>query len=277
MSAPRLARWLTQVAAPEDRRADMLGDLEEVHGRRRQRGAARAWLTTVLETALIALLLAADRLKPALQARAWLRSADVWHAFRLMQREPFTTVTATAAMTVGICLMTVAAASAEALLFSSLPFEGGERFALVRAWQEPERTPVQLSADEYAQISVQASAFSHLGAGSQSRGNVTLPSGAVDEATTAGITPASLGFLPYRPILGRPLTPADAELGAPAVVVIREAFWQRAFGGSVDAIGATLEVDGASRTIVGVMPNEFKFPTEHRICGRRSTRSSTLG
>ena len=47
-------------------------------------------------------------------SRAWLRSADVWHAFRLMQREPFTTVTATAAMTVGICLMTVAAASAEA-------------------------------------------------------------------------------------------------------------------------------------------------------------------
>jgi predicted permease len=238
----------------------MLGDLEEVHGRRRRGGAARAWVTTVLEAALICALLAADGVKPALQARAWFRGADVWQAFRLMRREPFTTVTATAAMAVGIGLMTVAAATVEALLFSSLPFEGGERFVSIRAWQEPERAPAQLTANEFAQLAGQASALSHLGVGSQSRGNVTLPGGAIDEATTAAITPASLGFLPYTPILGRPLTPADAAPGAPPVVAIREAFWHRVFGGSADAVGATLEVDGIRRMIVGVMPNELQFP-----------------
>ena len=260
MSAPRLARWLTSVAAPPDRRGDMLGDLEEVHARRRRGGAAPAWLTTVLEAALIALLMAADRVKSAPRRRAWFRGADVWHAFRVMRREPFTTVTATVAMAVGIGLMTVAAATVEALLFSRLPFEGGERFVLLRAWQEPERVPIQLTADEYALVATQASAFSHVGAGSQSRGNVTLPAGVVDEATTAGITPASLAFLPHTPVLGRPLRPADAEPGAPPVVMIREAFWRRVFGGSADAVGAALEVDGIRRTIVGVMPNELQFP-----------------
>ena len=238
----------------------MLGDLEEVHARRQRHGAAAAWLATVLETAVIAALMTADRIRTARAPRAWLRGADVRHAFRLMRREPFTTVTATVAMAVGIGLVTVAAASVEALLFSRLPFEGGERFVLLRAWQEPERVQIQLTADEYASVAAQASVFSHLGAGSQTRGNVTLPAGVVDEATTAGITPASLAFLPYSPILGRPLTPADAEPGAPPVVMIREAFWQRVFGGSMDAVGATLEVDGIRRTIVGVMPNELQFP-----------------
>jgi predicted permease len=258
MSAPRVARWLTRATAPAERRADMLGDLEEVHARRRRRGAARAWLTTVLESVLVALLMTADRL--AFEASAWCRSADVWNALRLMGREPFTTATAAVSMTVGIGLMTVAAATAEALLFSRLPFEGGDRFVSVRAWQEPQRVPLELTADDFALISAQTKAFAHVGAGSQSRGNVTLPEGVIDEATTAAITPASLAFLPYAPILGRPLTTADTEPGATPVVMIREAFWRRVFGGSANAVGATLEVDGARHTIVGVMPNELQFP-----------------
>ena len=142
MSAPRLARWLTRASAPQDRREDMLGDLEEVHTRRRQGSAAHAWVTTVLESLLIALLLAADCLRPALQARAWFRGEDVRQALRLISRQPFTTVTAGVSMAVGIGLMTVAAATAEALLFSRLPFEGGDRFVLLRAWQEIRRAHV---------------------------------------------------------------------------------------------------------------------------------------
>jgi predicted permease len=42
--------------------------------------------------------------------------------------------------------------------------------------------------------------------------------------------------------------------------MIREAFWRSFFGGSTEAIGATLELDGTLRTIVGVMPNELQFP-----------------
>ncbi len=260
MSAPRLARWLMRAAVPPDRRDDMLGDLEEVHARRRERGAARAWLTTTLESLYIALLVASDSITQATKSAAWFRGEDVRHAFRLMRTEPFTTVTAGVAMAVGIGLLTVAAATAEALLFSRLPFEGGDRFVSLRALHEPTRAPLQLSADEYALLATQTNSFSHVGAGSQSRGNVTLSDGLVHEARTAAITPASLAFLPYAPILGRSLMPTDAEPGAPAAVMIRESFWRRALGASANAVGATLEIDGAARTIVGVMPNELQFP-----------------
>jgi hypothetical protein len=238
----------------------MLGDLEEVHRRRRVTGPARAWLTTVSEAALIAVVLTADRLRPSLHVREWFSGTDVRFGIRLMRREPIITLTATVALALGVGLLTVGAATVETMLFSRLPFENGERFVLIRALHEPERRPARLTPDEYGAIATQATILTHLGAASQSRENVTLPSGAVDEATTAGITPTSLRFLPYGPFRGRLLTPTDAAPGAIPVVMIREAFWRRAFGAVDDAIGARIEVGGIGRTVVGIVPDDFKFP-----------------
>lgn len=46
------------------------------------------------------------------------------------------------------------------------------------------------------------------------------------------------------------------------VAVISWKLWQRAFGGARDVLGRTLNVDGTPRTIVGVMPSDFDFPTD---------------
>lgn len=259
--APRLARWLTGLAAPANRRAEMLGDLEEVHQRRRAAGATRAWVVTVFDAAAIAMVLTGEHFRSMLQVRDWYSAGDVAQGLRLMRRQPVVTITATVALTLGIGLLTVGVATVETLLFSQLPFAGGERFVLVNAWTEPERRPLALAPEESALLAARATTLAHLGAVSQNRENATLRSGVVDEVTTAGITPSSLAFLPYHPIRGRRLHVADAEPGAVPVIMIREAFWQRAFGGSAEAIGSVLDVNGVRRTIVGVMPNDFGFPS----------------
>jgi putative ABC transport system permease protein len=240
----------------------MLGDLEEMHHRRRQAtGATRAWLSTIGETALIAVVLAGDRLRPALHPGQWFGGTDVRLGFRVMRRQPIITVTATVSLALGIGLFTVGAATVETVLFSRLPFEGGERFIQIRALQEPQRGPARLTADEYGAIASRASTLTHLGAVSQSQENVRLPSGTVDQATLIGITPTSLSLLPYAPVRGRLLSPADAVPGAVPVVMIGEAFWRRAFGAADGAIGARIDVGGTSRTVVGVAPNDVKFPS----------------
>ncbi len=262
MMAPRLARWLTTLAAPADRRAEMLGDLEEVHQRRRARSAARAWIVTVFEAITIALALTSERIRSVLQIRDWYSAGDIAQGLRLMRRQPVVTVTATVALTLGIGLLMIGVATIDTLLFSRLPFAGGERFVLINAWEEPERRPLALAPDDSALLAARATTLAHLGAVSQNRENATLSSGVVDEVNTAGITPSSLAFLPYEPIRGRRLHAADAEPGAVPVIMIREAFWKRAFGGSAEAIGAVLDVGGVRRTIVGVMPNDFEFPNK---------------
>jgi putative ABC transport system permease protein len=73
-------------------------------------------------------------------------------------------------------------------------------------------------------------------------------------------TPTSTLFstLGARPILGR--VPVDAD--EDRVVVISHALWSSWFGGDSSVIGRTYEIGGASRTVVGVMGPEFRFPED---------------
>ncbi len=72
---------------------------------------------------------------------------------------------------------------------------------------------------------------------------------------TVGLFP-TLGISPQ---LGRHFAADEGLEGAPDVAIISYGYWQRRFGGSPDALGGTLMVDGEPYTIVGVMPAGFRI------------------
>jgi putative ABC transport system permease protein len=61
------------------------------------------------------------------------------------------------------------------------------------------------------------------------------------------------------PLLGRVTIPADAAPGAEPVAVLGYRFWQRQFGGDPGVLGRRMTLDGAVRTVVGVMPRRFMW------------------
>src|SRR3954469_6936141 len=61
-------------------------------------------------------------------------------------------------------------------------------------------------------------------------------------------------ILQIRPFLGRLLSPADDDIGAPPAVVVAHWFWETNLGADPSAVGKTLTVNGRSTTIVGVAP-----------------------
>ncbi|MGE0041075.1 MAG: ABC transporter permease [Vicinamibacterales bacterium] len=262
MNTPRPARWLLRLLVQADRLDDVLGDLEEVHARRRRGGPALAWAATVAEAGVVGGALLWIRLRSAAwpDLRHAVAATDVRLALRLMRRQPIVTLTAGVALALGIGLATVGFGFAEALLDSRLPFEGGDRFVRIDVVQEPEHTPARLRPDDYQVLATGTPLLEHLGALSMSHAYATLPSGATDIVTTAGLTPSSLRLLPYAPLRGRLFVPADGRAGAEPVVMLREAYWRRALGAADDVVGATIEVGGVSRTIVGVAPDQFEFP-----------------
>jgi putative ABC transport system permease protein len=75
--------------------------------------------------------------------------------------------------------------------------------------------------------------------------------------TTAGV----FSVLRVPPTHGRTIQEADEEPGAEPVVVLSDGLWRRRFGGAPSTVGATLQVDGVSHRIVGVMPPDFRFPS----------------
>jgi len=65
--------------------------------------------------------------------------------------------------------------------------------------------------------------------------------------------------------MGRAFSAEDDEPGSPPVVLLSDAFWRSQFGGAMDIVGKTVQLDGATHEIIGVAPAGFEFP-------RRGTR-----
>src|SRR5262245_60667147 len=63
-----------------------------------------------------------------------------------------------------------------------------------------------------------------------------------------------------QPLLGRVITREDDKKGGPFVTVLGYPLWRREFGGDPGVIGKTITLSGASYTVVGVMPADFKTP-----------------
>lgn len=81
----------------------------------------------------------------------------------------------------------------------------------------------------------------------------------------APVSPELFSLLRIAPAAGRFFSSDEAEEGADDVVVIGHGLWQERFGGSAGALGQSLVIDDRPRTIVGVAPPGFAFPSEETI------------
>jgi putative ABC transport system permease protein len=63
------------------------------------------------------------------------------------------------------------------------------------------------------------------------------------------------------PVIGRNFTRDDCELQSPLVALLGYGFWQTHFGGNRDVLGATIRLDNAVATVIGVLPAWFNRTT----------------
>jgi predicted permease len=93
--------------------------------------------------------------------------------------------------------------------------------------------------------------------------NVSDPRGGSEpqRITATQMTASVITLLRIPPLLGRNFSEAEDLPRGPNVVVISEGLWRTRFGADPSVIGRTLEVNGTTREIVGVMPQRFRFPT----------------
>jgi predicted permease len=190
----------------------------------------------------------------------WITASEIRLALRLIAKQPVLSLTIVLALATGVCLATIGFTLREAVLNSSLPFANGDRFVRLVMHSEAEDN-VEVDLDGYHAIRDTSNTFTHLGAEGGAEFALENPDGTVEPMTVGLITPRSFQFLPAVPLLGRTLTAADGEPGAEPVVVLRESVWRRRFGASPSIVGQSIQLSGRARTVVGVLPDTFKFPT----------------
>jgi predicted permease len=146
------------------------------------------------------------------------------------------------------------------VLARPLPWPDADRIVRVDETREgspePPRHFTNVAYNSWKQA---ATTIAHIGA--YSHMTLTVDAGAGPERVdVAPVTASLFDVMGVRPARGRAFT-ADEEL-ADDVAVLSHGFWTRRFGGDEAAIGRTLTVGGKSRTIVGVMPPRFDFPSD---------------
>lgn len=184
-------------------------------------------------------------------------SQDFRYAARMLRKNPgFTAVTAVT-LALGIGANTAMFSVVDSVLLRPLPYKHSERLVIV--WEKPPKEQRNsASAANFLDWREQNHVFDNLVGTTFASVNLSgkgLPE-RVDGMRTSWDFFEMLGV---RPVLGRTFVADDDRAGAPRVTVLSHAAWQRRFGGDPQIIGRAITADGQKCTVIGVMPERFRF------------------
>ena len=146
---------------------------------------------------------------------------------------------------------------------TTLPLDEGERVVVLQPWDPVARSWRGASVLDFERWRRTLRTVEEVSAFRRFAGNLTPPNGAPVPVTAAQMTANGFRVARVQPLLGRALLEQDEAPGAPPVVVIGYDAWQAQFAGDTGALGRTVELDGVAHTVVGVMPEGFRFPVSH--------------
>src|SRR5581483_3963369 len=105
--------------------------------------------------------------------------------------------------------------------------------------------------------------FSALTAISSIRVQITGPQPAPPaEISAARVSQDFFKTIGVEPVMGRVFLDSENERGGNDVALISNKLWRNRFGSDASVVGKTVAVDGATTTIIGVMPPGFDFSNE---------------
>ena len=185
---------------------------------------------------------------------------DVRYGLRVLWARPGFALTAIVTLALGIGANTAIFSVASGLLLRPLPYPGGDRLAMI--WMDNARINLREDWHSFPNVEdyrTQSTTFEHVAVfNNMSR---TFGDGDPERVIGAHATASLFNVLGVWPRHGRVFTPAESEQGAAPVVVLSHALWQRRFGGRMDVIESTVQMNGRGTKIIGVMPEGFAFPT----------------
>jgi putative ABC transport system permease protein len=181
---------------------------------------------------------------------------DLRYGARMLYKNPGFTLIAVLTLSLGIGANTAIFSVVNALLLRPLPYAEPERLVLLSSTRAGQRHSA--SYPNYADWRERAQSFEGMAIGWPQ--NFTLMGG--DNAARVPGYSVNWNFFPLLRVqsqLGRMFTEADDRYGAPRTVILSHGFWQRRFGGALNAIGQTLQLTNETYTVIGVLPPGFEY------------------
>jgi predicted permease len=188
---------------------------------------------------------------------------DVRYGARTLRKAPGFALIVIATLALVIGASTTVFSLVNAILVKTLPYPQSDRIVL--PWLT---TPVGLnigsdvipwSEGQFRMVTREQKSFEWLAALQPASFNLT---GAGEPEMVDGIRTSADLFptLGVSAAIGRVFTQEEDQPGRANEVLLSDGLWRQRFGGDPAVVGRAVELNGASYTVVGVMPRGFVFP-----------------
>ncbi|HZS44994.1 MAG TPA: ABC transporter permease [Blastocatellia bacterium] len=183
---------------------------------------------------------------------------DLRYGTRMLVKNIGFTSVAVITLALGIGANTAIFSVVNSVLLKRLPYKEPDR--IVRPywrWVQGETIAVTAAGYDFFR---QATSFELTAAYAGSGGGFNLLGGTQPlRVTGQAISRDLLPVLGVNPALGRNFTNEEDARNGPCAAIISDGLWRSNFGGNPETLGKSVELNGQSCTIVGILPGGFQF------------------
>ena len=187
---------------------------------------------------------------------------DVRYALSFLSRKPGFTLAVLSALILGIGANSALFSVVNSLLLRPLPYDDADRMVRLHERKPPELEAFPVSPGNFTWYQKHARSFEHVAAHYGFPPLVLTGDAGPEQLDGARVSASLFPLLGVRPALGQLFTGEQEERGRDRVVLLSDALWRRRFGADPRIAGRTITLSDQTYTVIGVMPRDFRFPSE---------------
>jgi putative ABC transport system permease protein len=187
-----------------------------------------------------------------------LRLSNLSAGIRLLRRSPGFAATVILVLGLGIGVNTLVFTVTDAVLLRPLPYRNPNQLVWISQGASATKSEYALAPD-FAVWRSQVQSFSHVTAFSERFRNLS-GRGYPEQILSAAVSAEFLSLLETPPVAGRDFLASDDQPGSERVAILSHGFCKRRFGDVGQCVGATIRLNDQSFEVVGVLPDNFRFP-----------------
>jgi predicted permease len=190
---------------------------------------------------------------------------DIKYGFRMLVRSPGFTALVVVILTIGIGATTVMLSIMDAVVFRSCPYKDPATLVCVYETDNGVKQPFTSLAG-FRDWQQQNHVFAPLVGADQWNG-IVRSADRTERSRGHCVSPDFFSALGVQPILGRTFLPEEHRRGGQRVLVLSYDHWHHWFAGDPNVIGRTLILAREVYTVVGVLPESFRWTFQRVACG----------
>ena len=184
---------------------------------------------------------------------------DMRYGARMLIKTPAVTLVAVLTLALGIGANTAIFSVVNFVLLRPLEYANSDQ--LVMIWERNIKKGFTESPTSFGNFIDFRDGAKSVDIASFTDTNFNLTGGEQPERIAGLRVSANLfSMLGVNPMRGRWFAPQEDKPGAGRVLILGYGLWQRSFAGNSNLVNQTVQLNGQSYTVVGVMPPSFKFP-----------------